>query len=135
MKKHLSVLALTFVCLFFVVAAKENKAKTGGLQVYRVDLGPTRTPGDSHNLIFFIETGATSEPMVCLADNGGYPSIRNVYAKAMKFKGRDGVRVAVLFDQVPTGNGLSINVLQPGMRSNYKVSRLDESLPNRRVVE
>ena len=115
-------------------SSRENSIKKSVPQVFRVELGSSDEE-NAYNLIYFIETGATTEPMVCLADNDGYPEVVELFAHYMKLRGKNGVRVAVIFHKPARGKGISINLFQPGMTSHYKVKYLGESLPNKRVVK
>ncbi|MFZ1936437.1 MAG: hypothetical protein WCB27_06755 [Thermoguttaceae bacterium] len=77
---------------------------------------------------FFVETGSTAEPIVCLADNSmGAATFRlTVYAKGATQGPMKGIKVDLWFPpmsgplKVATG-GVAINVEQPGMLGPFGV--------------
>ena len=69
-----------------------------------------------NTLDFYVETGCQDEPIICLADNDGYQGIVNLYARISPYKDSTRcVHVSVIFNQVPHGNALAINIGQPKM--------------------
>ncbi|MGS4992607.1 hypothetical protein ACVCK3_03445 [Bacillus cereus] len=76
-----------------------------------------------NTLDFFVVTNSLEAPIACLADNSGYPSVREIYARTIeKYNGiHDGVHVTVYFDGSANGQGFAINLAQPGMSGNFNL--------------
>lgn len=76
---------------------------------------------DSDKLEIFVHTRSKGRPLVTIADNNGYPEIRDYYAKPDTSGDRTGIRITVRFHGKAQGNKLVFNVAQPGMTSDFKV--------------
>ncbi|MGR5917198.1 hypothetical protein ACT7CS_12835 [Bacillus pacificus] len=65
-------------------------------------------------LDFFVVTNSVEAPIVCLGDNKGYPSVREIYARVIPdYNGiHNGVHVTVFFEGPANGQGLAINLAQ-----------------------
>lgn len=85
----------------------------------RIEANDNSSTGD--NLEFFIVTGSLEPPIVCLADNNGYPFVRDLYARQREYSGKKGVHVSVRFESKAHGITLAINLGQPGMAGDYTV--------------
>lgn len=72
-------------------------------------------------LDFFVVTGSTQPPIVSLADNNGFPYVRDLYARGKEHQSLSGVHVTVRFDGDASGTGLAVNVAQPDMTGDYTV--------------
>ena len=101
----------TFALLTGCVSVCNSPSR--GTQVYRI---VCRLTGESNNLEIFIATGSTSQPIVTMADNNGYPRIVDFYARPAESRGKDGIHVTIRFDAPARGQELAINVLQEGMK-------------------
>lgn len=66
---------------------------------------------------FLVVTNSMKAPIVTLADNTGYPHVRDFYARESdKHHNRIGVHVHIRFEGPLDGeHGFAINVAQPGM--------------------
>ena len=80
-----------------------------------------------NNLEFFIKTGSMEPPIVCFANNVGFPNPRQIYARPFKNEAihYEGVHVTIEFDGPAQGTELAINLAQPYMRGDYSVVPLD----------
>lgn len=75
-----------------------------------------------NNLEFYIVTGSLEEPIICLADNNGFPYVSDIYARAVLHPhGHEGIYVTVRFETEANGNGLAVNISQPNMSGDYSV--------------
>lgn len=88
-------------------------------QSVRVSAGNSSAQGN--NLEFFVVTGSVTAPIVCLADNNGFPFVRDIYARPLQHQGKQGVHISVRFEQPAQGNALAVNLSQPGMMGDYTV--------------
>ncbi|MDA2478322.1 hypothetical protein ACS2TZ_26120 [Bacillus cereus group sp. Bce025] len=88
-------------------------------EAVRVEADNTSAIGN--NLEFFVITGSMEAPIVCLADNNGYPHVRDIYARQREHSGHHGVHVSVRFEGPAQGNALAVNIAQPGMTGDYTV--------------
>lgn len=88
-------------------------------QSVRVHAGNSSARGKT--LSFFVVTGSMAAPIVCLADNDGFPFVRDVYARPREHAGKQGVHIDVRFEQPAQGNGMAVNLSQPGMMGDYTV--------------
>jgi hypothetical protein len=76
---------------------------------------------------FFVETGRTDVPMVCIADNYHFPIIINYSARERKIEGHRGVLVDVIFQRAVSAEKnsksvVAVNIWQPGLeKRKYKV--------------
>ncbi|MGY4761200.1 hypothetical protein ACVNS2_16560 [Paenibacillus caseinilyticus] len=86
------------------------------MESVRLEMDARGASGD--NLEFFFVTGSTAPPIVTLADNNGFPFVRDIYARGSNHDGKDGVHVTVRFESRASGNGLGINLSQPGMQGD-----------------
>lgn len=77
--------------------------------------------GSGTNLEFFVVTGTREPPIVCLADNNGFPFVRDIYGRGVQHQGKDGVHVTVRFESAAIGNGLAVNLFQPNMTGDFTV--------------
>lgn len=80
-----------------------------------------RSGRDGNKLDFFIKTNSREAPIVCPADNNGFPTVKDLYARAKNFHGDDGVHVTIHLDGPPNGNGFAINLAQPNMEGDFSV--------------
>ena len=69
----------------------------------------------------FVATGSLAHPLVALADNNGYPPVRELYARPLKYRGMEGFSISVFFDGPALGKEIAVNVLQQGMTSDYQL--------------
>ncbi|MFT9371897.1 hypothetical protein [Paenibacillus polymyxa] len=75
-----------------------------------------------NNLNVFIITNSLEAPIVCLADNNGFPHVRDFYARARTYQGYNGVHLTIRFESSPAnGRGFAVNIAQPGMNGNFSV--------------
>ncbi|MBA5716308.1 hypothetical protein DT035_16065 [Bacillus subtilis] len=90
-------------------------------QSVRVEINDAAARGD--NFEFLVVTGSMHPPIVCLADNNGFPYVRDIYARASdKHHGKQGVHVSVRFEAPPVGGaGFALNLAQPGMEGDFTV--------------
>ncbi|MEC1562468.1 hypothetical protein [Bacillus haynesii] len=72
-------------------------------------------------LDFFVVTGSPHAPIVCLANNNGYPPVRDIYARTKIHQNKRGVHVTVRLEGTATGTELTINLAQPDMEGDYTV--------------
>lgn len=94
--------------------------RAGEFKVVRIQADSTSVRGNKMD--FFIHTNTTTEPIVCLADNAGFPSVRDLYAKSYRHSGLNGARVTIFFESNATGgSGLAVNIAQEGMNGNFTV--------------
>lgn len=76
------------------------------------------------SLEFFVTTRSLDAPLVCAADNNGFPMQFALYARAQKIQDVDGIHVSVIFQQTPPSTGkaeFAVNVWQPSMVGPYFV--------------
>ena len=66
-------------------------------------------------------TGSKEAPIVCLADNNGFPYVRDIYARSSEHDGHAGVHVSARFENEARGNELAINLSQPNMHGECPV--------------
>lgn len=59
--------------------------------------------------------------MVTIADNDGYPTIKDFYARPATLRGEDGINVTLRFEAPARGRKLDLNVLQEGMTQDFEV--------------
>ncbi|WP_305960643.1 hypothetical protein [Bacillus safensis] len=85
----------------------------------RITLDSSGASGNT--LLFFIETNSTEAPIVTLADNNGFPSVLDFYAKATRHAGMNGMQIHIRFDGPARGRGFAINIAQPGMHGDFRV--------------
>ena len=85
----------------------------------RVEANQASAQGE--NLEFFVVTGSLEPPIVSLADNNGFPWVRDLYARQTVFQERWGVHVSVRFEEAAVGNVLAVNIFQPGMQGDFPV--------------
>ncbi|MEJ9122626.1 hypothetical protein P4I92_02630 [Bacillus cereus] len=85
----------------------------------RVDADNASAQGN--NLEFLVVTGSMEIPIVSLGDNNGFPFVRDVYARPKQHSGHQGVHVSVRFESAASGNGLAVNIAQPGMTGDFTV--------------
>ncbi len=85
----------------------------------RIEVGDSASIED--RLEFFIVTGSMEPPIVCLADNNGYPFVRDLYARQFTHQGKNGVHVSVRFESKAQGKTLAINLFQPNMAGDYTI--------------
>src|SRR5258705_11818167 len=82
--------------------------------VERIEVGMNCVTDDE--MEFFIVTNSDAHPIVCLAENNGFPPVKDYYARYRNFQGKDGVHVLIRFEEEPDDNGvLAINLVQQGM--------------------
>lgn len=87
------------------------------MQTARITVDNSAAKGNS--LEVFVNTGNASDaPIVCLADNNGFPPVQDVYARPRVFQGMNGVHVTVRFVGAASGVGLAFNISQPIMSGN-----------------
>ena len=70
---------------------------------------------------FFVCTGSDAPPLVCMADNNGFLTVKTLYARGVTSQNIKGVSVDIYFDAQAQGNAIAINLLQPGMVGDYRV--------------
>lgn len=97
----------------------EEKGVEGMFKSVRINVDNASSSG--RNLDFFVSTGSLQHPIVCLADNNGYPHIRDLYARPIEHNGKQGVHVTVICEDNADGNGLALNLAQPDMIGDYTV--------------
>lgn len=88
---------------------------------------------------FFINTGSSAPPLVTLGDNGGFPEVQAVYARAKINEGVQGITVTLIFVADPSiasnttigskastpGNpAMAINIWQPSMPGDCMVVKI-----------
>ena len=81
----------------------------------------TMSSARGNNLEFFVVTGSQEPPIVSLADNSGFPFVRDLYARPRVHQNKKGVHVSVRFESTANGMGLSVNLSQPEMTGDYTV--------------
>lgn len=111
---------LQLIALFAAVTLLSGCAPHSGgrLEVHEVI---SETNSDSDKLEIFVHTRSKGRPLVTIADNNGYPEIRDYYAKPATSGDRTGIRITVRFHGKAQGNKLVFNIAQPGMTSDFKV--------------
>ena len=88
--------------------------------VFRYDSEPSR-------IRFFVHTDSVEVPIICIADNAGFPAISQFSARERSIKGKDGVVVDIYFaDAISAAShgqaALSINLWQPNLAAkNFAV--------------
>jgi hypothetical protein len=84
-----------------------------------------QTPGK--RIRFFVETGSTDVPIVCLADNAHFPAVIRISARERRVEGKAGVVVDVNFEKEVSVEAnkkatLAINLWQPNLtKKKYPV--------------
>lgn len=76
------------------------------------------------SLNFFVVTNSLEAPIVCLADNNGYPTVRELSARAVSYQNHNGVQVTIRFEVPANGQVLAINLAQPGMSGDLTVEKM-----------
>ncbi|MEP6664550.1 MAG: hypothetical protein ABJC04_12895 [Verrucomicrobiota bacterium] len=115
---HIKLATICVGLMFITGCASVPKSRQTSIHVYRVRT--TLTSG-SHDLQIFIATGSSARPMVTIADNDGYPPIKDFYARPATLRGEDGINVTLRFEAPAQGRKLDLNVLQEGMTRNFEV--------------
>jgi hypothetical protein len=89
---------------------------------HRVTVGNECASGN--NLEFFVATGSMENPIVCAADNNGFPFVRDLYARPMHHEGQQGIHVSVRFEAAAHGNGFAVNVWQSAMTGPFTTAHV-----------
>ena len=91
------------------------------MESIRIEVNNRYAKDDSLN--FFVVTNSLEAPIVCLADNNGYPIVREISARPKEDYNAhyNGVHVTVRFEGQANGQGLAINLAQPGMSGDFSV--------------
>jgi hypothetical protein len=111
-------LLTTLLVITGCATSKQAPAPLPAAKVYRIACRATST---SSHLNMFVATGSLAHPLVALADNNGYPPVRELYARPRKYRDLDGIGVSVFFDGPAQGKEIAVNVLQEGMTDHYEV--------------
>lgn len=75
-----------------------------------------------NNLEVFIITNSLEAPILTLADNNGFPPVKDFYARARTYQGYNGIHLTIRFESSPaSGRGFAVNIAQPGMNGNFPV--------------
>ncbi|MGA2139955.1 MAG: hypothetical protein ABSH14_13945 [Verrucomicrobiia bacterium] len=111
-------LLTTLLVITGCATSKQAPAPLPAAKVYRITCRATST---SSHLNMFVATGSLAHPLVALADNNGYPPVRELYARPLKYRGMDGISISVFFDGPALGKEIAVNVLQQGMTSDYQL--------------
>ena len=83
MKNSLIAKASLLTTLLVITGCATSKQAPGPLlaaKVYRITCRATST---SSHLNMFVATGSLAHPLVALADNNGYPPVRELYARPL----------------------------------------------------
>jgi hypothetical protein len=91
--------------LFITGCCSSPGTHLDGAHVYRVGC---RITSDSNDLQIFIATGSKAYPMVTIADNDGYPAIKDFYARAVTLRGEDGISVTIRFEAPARGREIEL---------------------------
>lgn len=89
------------------------------METVRVSVGPEAARG--REVLFFVRTGSKRAPIASLADNNGFPAVREFYVKGFEHRGEEGVRVHIFFEGSANGEGIAINIAQPDMPGDKTV--------------
>jgi|SRR5580704_4759063 hypothetical protein len=122
MKIHVMLIAICAALVLLNSGASDTTTHPDEGPVYRVG---SRLKSDSNDLQIFIATGSLENPMVTLADNDGYPVVKDYYARAVTWHHRKGISVTFRFDGPATGREMALNVMQKGMTNHYQVMAMD----------
>ena len=115
---HIKLVAICAGVIFITGCVSVPKQQSTQIHVYRV---PCRVTSSSDDLQIFIATGSRAHPIVTIADNDGYPPVKDFYARPAKMRGEDGISVTIRFEAPAKGRELALNVLQEGMSQNFEV--------------
>ena len=115
---HLKLVTICAGLLLITGCVSAPKTQLNATHVYRV---PCRLTSGSHDLSIFIATGSKAHPIVTIADNAGYPAIKDFYARPATMRGEDGISITIRFEAPAKGREISLNVLQEGMTRNFEV--------------
>ena len=125
---NLSALFLALLLTFTALSsahARDKKAETSSpvskavrvevkmKDVFRYDSAPSR-------IRFFVHTDSVEVPIICIADNAGFPAISQFSARERGVKGKDGVVVDIYFADAVSAEShgqaaISINLWQPNL--------------------
>ncbi|WP_280149709.1 hypothetical protein [Bacillus safensis] len=92
-------------------------------ETVRIDI--TESSARGSEFLCIVETNSTHQPLVTLAENSGFPAVQDVYAIADTRNGIVGAVIKVrCTDQIRGSGVVALNLAQPGMTGNYKVTPL-----------
>ncbi|MHC2452808.1 hypothetical protein ACUXP3_003435 [Bacillus altitudinis] len=92
-------------------------------ETVRIDI--TESSARGSEFLCIVETNSPHQPIVTLAENSGFPTVQDVYAKAETINEIVGAVIKVRCTGPIRGSGVvALNLAQPGMTGDYKVTPL-----------
>ena len=84
------------------------------MDVRHVTAPPGTAAVSGKEMVFFVESGTDSPPLVTLQHNN-YATLSAVYCRPHTYNGKTGVLVHVVFEGDPAGNTLTLSLGQVGI--------------------